>query len=418
MSTHPSHSAAHDFDFLVGTWHTQQRRLKKRLQGNDEWETFAATITMQKLPGGVGNFDTMVAEEWRPGWVGMTTRIYNAATRLWSIYWYTNDGGGIDAASGQFDPPVVGGFEGDVGIFECDDRLDGRPIRVQYRWERLGPDAARWQQAFSPDGGRTWEINWVGEFKRAEPLPAPAAATETSPVLELRQYTLHPGRRTALVDLFDREFVETQEAVGLRVLGQFRDLDRPDRWVWLRGFADMASRPAALSAFYDGPVWKAHREAANATMIDASNVLLLQPAWPGADARMAARRRAPAAPRDALPGLLDVRIVPLREAAPAQMLALGRTALPPLFERHGGEMIGCHVTEPTPNNYPRLPLREGETVFVVFTLFSTAAAHEKFVERDVWAREAQPLFEPWCAPAAGGTEALRLVPTARSAIHA
>src|SRR5215470_12713383 len=76
-------------------------------------------------------------------------------------------------------------------------------------------------------------------------------------ILELRQYTLKPGARDTLIKLFDREFVETQEAEGMRVVGQFRDLDRPDRFVWLRGFPDMTVRARALDAFYHGPTWKA-----------------------------------------------------------------------------------------------------------------------------------------------------------------
>src|SRR6184192_2568977 len=80
------------------------------------------------------------------------------------------------------------------------------------------------------------------------------------PVVELRQYTLHPGQRDVLIDLFDREFVETQEAAGMRIIGQFRDLDHPDRFVWLRGFRDMTSRAKALTDFYGGPVWKTRSE--------------------------------------------------------------------------------------------------------------------------------------------------------------
>jgi NIPSNAP len=94
------------------------------------------------------------------------------------------------------------------------------------------------------------------------------------PVVELRQYTLHPGQRDKFVNLFDRELVETQEAVGMAVLGQFRDLDDPDRFVWLRGFDDMPRRAKALGRFYGGPVWKAYKDPANATMIDSDNVLL------------------------------------------------------------------------------------------------------------------------------------------------
>jgi hypothetical protein len=97
------------------------------------------------------------------------------------------------------------------------------------------------------------------------------------PIVELRQYRLRSGQREVLIDLFDREFVESQEAAGMAIVGQFRDLDEPDRFVWIRGFADMPSRARALASFYGGPVWKAHSTQANATMIDTDNVLLLRP---------------------------------------------------------------------------------------------------------------------------------------------
>jgi hypothetical protein len=98
------------------------------------------------------------------------------------------------------------------------------------------------------------------------------------PVVELRQYTLRPGQRDVLIGLFDREFVESQEAAGMAIVGQFRDLDDPDRFVWIRGFASMPARATALASFYGGPVWKQHAAAANATMTDSDNVLLLRPA--------------------------------------------------------------------------------------------------------------------------------------------
>src|SRR5215475_13525418 len=122
-----------------------------------------------------------------------------------------------------------------------------------------------------------------------------STALDTSQVLELRQYTLHPGARDTLIELFDRAFVETQEELGMRVLGQFRDLAAPDRFVWLRGFPDLASRAARLEAFYGGPVWKANRDAANATMIDSDNVLLLRPVGPDAGFLLPATRAAAAA---------------------------------------------------------------------------------------------------------------------------
>jgi hypothetical protein len=160
-------NAAHDFDFLVGTWTSQQRRLKQRLRDNDEWDTFAATIDCRHVAGGNAVIESLVANDWRPGWVGTALRLYNPATDLWSIFWFTNDGGGLDKTTGHLEPPVVGRFEGDIGVFECDDHFEGRPIRVQYQWTRRGADRARWQQAFSPDGGKTWEVNWVADFERS-----------------------------------------------------------------------------------------------------------------------------------------------------------------------------------------------------------------------------------------------------------
>lgn len=128
-------------------------------------------------------------------------------------------------------------------------------------------------QAADPIG--EWKPNWIVNLTRAA-----ASASQPVPIIELRQYTLHPGRRDVLIDLFEREFIESQEALGMKIVGTFRDLDRPDRFVWIRGFADMPSRAEGLNAFYGGPVWQQHRNAANATMVDSDNVLLLRAAGP------------------------------------------------------------------------------------------------------------------------------------------
>src|SRR5438552_4295745 len=135
-----------------------------------------------------------------------------------------------------------------------------------------------------PDGRPT--------MNAADRLPsAPAPETSWSLIVELRQYSLHPGKRDVLIDLFDSEFIESQEALGMRVIGQFRDLDDPDRFVWLRGFGDRSSRAQGLQGFYGGPVWMQHRDAANATMIDSDNVLLLRPArWASGFSRVGSLR--------------------------------------------------------------------------------------------------------------------------------
>jgi hypothetical protein len=156
-----------DFDFLLGHWNVENRRLKKRLQGNDEWECFSATQHNQRLPAGIGNVDDFIPADWRAGFVGMTLRIFNPQTALWSIYWLDNETGGLHP-SGILRNPVVGGFAGGVGVFEGDDELDGRPIRVRYTWSRIQPASAHWEQAMSADGGITWESNWTMLFRRRD----------------------------------------------------------------------------------------------------------------------------------------------------------------------------------------------------------------------------------------------------------
>jgi hypothetical protein len=150
---------------------------------------------------------------------------------------------------------------------------------------------------------------------------------EADRIFELRRYALRPGARETLIELFDREFVETQEDVGMRVLGQFRDLDDPDSFVWFRGFSDMQTRERALTDFYSGPVWKQHAGAANATMIDVDNVLLLSPLR--GLAPEAGNRRATGSTRSQ-PGLLVVTIYPLAERTagdfPAFFAARSRAA--------------------------------------------------------------------------------------------
>jgi hypothetical protein len=228
-------------------------------------------------------------------------------------------------------------------------------------------------------------------------------------VVELRQYTLNPGQRDTLIDLFDREFVEPQEALGIRVLGQFRDLDDADRFVWLRGFADMAVRGDALPAFYGGPVWAAHRNTANATMVDSNNVLLLRPAWSGA-ALPALPPRAEGGATAVPPGVLGATVLHLKAPADAALLDLCRGPVSQRLIEAGGRVLGWYATEPAANNFPRLPVRDGEHVLLALAMFDSA---EALGAVDFSALE--PLLQPWLTRP---TQSLRLSPTARSALHA
>jgi hypothetical protein len=217
-------------------------------------------------------------------------------------------------------------------------------------------------------------------------------------VIELRQYTLHPGQREVLIDLFERAFVDPQEALGLRVIGTFRDLDDPDRFVWLRGFADMEMRSGALAAFYDGPVWARHRTAANATMLDSDNVLLLRATDPQAQVGAA--------------GMVTAVVCPLSADAPDALVALFERDLRSQWLAAGADWVVGFVTDPTPNNFPRLPVRTGESVIVWLSGFADAAAQHRHARQ----MADMPLWVDWCKPLAALPQTVRLAPTARSAI--
>ena len=159
---------AHDFDFLLGYWHVHNRRLRQRHAGCEVWDEFPATSqAWVMLDGAVSVDETRFPTQ---GFSGMTLRTLDPATKLWSIYW-------INSASGQLFPPVRGGFDGERGEFHGEDSDAGRAVRVRFIWTRLGPDAARWQQAFALEGG-AWEENWVMALTRAQ--AAPPARTASS----------------------------------------------------------------------------------------------------------------------------------------------------------------------------------------------------------------------------------------------
>jgi quinol monooxygenase YgiN len=248
----------------------------------------------------------------------------------------------------------------------------------------------------------------------ADPSLSPSACC---PIVELRQYTLQPGQRDVLIPLFDKEFIETQEAEGMKILGQFRDLDKPDRFVWLRGFSDMVERKRALEAFYSGPAWKAHRQAANATMVDISNVLLLRPARPGSGFALEKLRR-PAPGSTEVPEQLVIGTIYYFNAAPGDdFLDFCEREVAPLFKDAGASILAQLVTESSPNTFPALPVREGEPVFVFFSTFRDGAAYEQYLAK----LRRSPRWSGGIEKALSSRlkwppEILRLAPTARSLV--
>jgi hypothetical protein len=187
---------------------------------------------------------------------------------------------------------------------------------------------------------------------------------------ELRQYTMQPGKREEFVTLFDREFCEPQEEHGARIVGQFRDLDDPNRFVWIRGHDGMPARKRMMHAFYDGDHWKQHRGAANDCIADSDNVLLLTPAWEGSGFA-GLGERAPVGSTAPASGTVVAQLCYFASGPDASVIVAFREAIAE-NERTGARFLAALVTEPTPNNFPRHPLREGEHVFAWFWLFDGA----------------------------------------------
>lgn len=148
-----------DFDFVFGSWKVHNRRLRERLRGSDSWEEFEGFSVARPILGGLGNIDEITMHRESGVLEGFTIRLFNPAAQEWSIYW-------ADSLSGLLYTPMIGRFENDRGEFYAHEPFEGRHIISRFIWVHPTPDACRWEQSFSPDGGKTWEVNWVMEMTR------------------------------------------------------------------------------------------------------------------------------------------------------------------------------------------------------------------------------------------------------------
>jgi hypothetical protein len=156
-----SSDPVHDFDEFFGNWHVRHRRLKDRLAGSTAWIEFEGSQTMWPILGGAGNMTDNVFN--LPGGVvqrGVTLRAFDRKTQKWSIWWLDGN------EPTKLDVPVIGGFERGTGAFYADDSFKGKPIKVRFLWKNITHDTRQWEQAFSPDAGKTWETNWIAWFTR------------------------------------------------------------------------------------------------------------------------------------------------------------------------------------------------------------------------------------------------------------
>lgn len=153
----------HDSDFLLGRWSVENRKLTTPLDpDNGEWVEFAATCETTPLLGGLGNADAYSASHFpgRGAFAALVLRLFDVEANMWRIWWAT-------AGSGMLDVPVVGSFVDGQGVFECDDVIVDRRLKVRYEWLDIADSTARWRQSFSFDEGRSWELNWEMLWSRA-----------------------------------------------------------------------------------------------------------------------------------------------------------------------------------------------------------------------------------------------------------
>ena len=163
--TDPDNDGRHDFDFLFGAWTIRNRKLADMTDPEcDKWMEFDATGSAHPILGGLGNVDTFSVPEMPNGksFEGATMRLFDTENGRWKIWW------AADSAPGQLDPPVAGQFTGKHGVFRGEDVVAGKPVKVRFDWNSFDAQTARWEQAFSFDGGQNWVHNWRMDFTRAK----------------------------------------------------------------------------------------------------------------------------------------------------------------------------------------------------------------------------------------------------------
>lgn len=158
----PQRDGSHDFDFLIGNWKAHVRRLPDRLNNSNTWVEYDGISNHKKLLDSNANFEEfdVTSTDKKLRIKAQTLRLYNPTSHQWSIYLVDLDNGTLSL------PPMVGQFTGNRGEFFDQEDFKGRAIFVRYVWLNISPNSSRMEQSFSPDGGKTWEVNWICELSR------------------------------------------------------------------------------------------------------------------------------------------------------------------------------------------------------------------------------------------------------------
>lgn len=379
-------SSKNDFDFLLGDHTVQHEKLTTRLNDCTEWITFDGTHTMQGLLGGISNLEqhfmqTATGEKVE----GIALRLFNPVTRLWNIHW-------ADSQRGILDVPMTGSFENKIGYFFAKDEWNGQPILVQFKWDATDPQQPVWSQAFSADNGQTWEWNWYMYFKK---INQGIAHRETGTakegeigVIELRNYSIKPGRRDEFIEYFETKLVQPQQELKGYPIGQFRIGTQPDQFVWWRGFTSMEERSRFLPGFYHGPAWKQHRSTANSMLANNDNVNLLQPLiW--ADGELVAGRAIPTDKLRIKGGIAVVDFYVANTKLPRLIELLAKEWLA-VWEKEGLTDYTLWVAADKENDFPALPVFQNKDLLVVIAFYKDEATYRD-TQKAISARTSEQL---------------------------
>lgn len=366
-------SAASDFDFIAGNWIITNKKLKTRLNNCREWDNFSAMQEAKIILNGIGNNDRYYANLNGTNFEGMTVRLFNPKTKLWSIYW-------ADSNAGKLDVPVTGSFENNIGHFYAKDTYNGKKVIVMFKWDKTDPAKPIWSQAFSADNGKTWEWNWYMNFEKTNNIDRDPELSENQSikVLELRNYILKPGKRDDFISYFEKHFIASQNILGGYVLGQFRIRDADNRFLWFRGFNDMSSRSIYLPEFYrKSLVWQKYKAGANALIADNDDVHLLKPLnGTGINTNSFAKHK----------GIVVINYYTANEGQLDELIRLYKTKYTSYRQSIGINNSSLWVSEPTPNDYPSLPVIQDKNLLVAITFYKDDADYQsklKLAERNI-----------------------------------
>jgi NIPSNAP len=262
-----------DFDFEIGRWKTHISRLEHPLSGANRWVDYDGTSVVRKIWNGRANLLELEVEGPAGRIEELSLRLYHPESCQWSLNF-------VNSRVGTLSQPTIGEFKNKRGEFFDQEEFNGRAVLVRFVISDITPDSCRFEQAFSADGGKTWEVNWIATDTRIRPAPLAAEPPagerrrKYPMIVEMRTYKTKPGRRPHFLEIFGSRSVPAHAEIGMKILGPFLSID-PDTFFFMRGFPDEASREPMKARFYEGALWKEELERVLMPMLENYRVVVV-----------------------------------------------------------------------------------------------------------------------------------------------